>query len=321
MKGALENKRTLSLKPVLVTGSPRSGTTWVGRMLAPSSQLYYIHEPLNPDYPPGCGVCNIRFNHHQTYITEENEKKYFKPIKSMIEGRYNFFAAILESRSMNDIKKEWRQRKQFLDYRRKNMRPLIKDPIALMSAGWFGRRFDIHVVVMIRHPAAFVASMKRLNWGFDPSRWALSQPLLLKDFLSPFENELKILRDSKKDIVDQTALVWKVMYYVVLRYKELYPNWTYLRHEDISRDPKVQFEKLYKALGLNFTDELQERIFEYSNESNPSRSQGVEKLIKLNSKKAVSSWKNLLSAEEIIRIQNIVKDVSKFYYSDQDWEL
>ena len=290
-------------------------------MLAPSSQLYYIHEPFNPAYPPGCGICNVKFEHHQTYITEDNEKKYYKPIKQMFEGRYNFFAAIPASRSINDVKKGLSQEKQFLKYRRKHMLPLIKDPTALMSAGWLARRFDIHVVVMIRHPAAFVYSMKRLNWDFDPSRWALSQPLLLRDYLSPLEDELKLLKESKSDIIDQTALMWKVMYFVVLKYKQEYPGWIFLRHEDLSRNPLDQFKKLFGMLDLDFTDEVRERIVEYSNESNPSHSRGAEKLIKLNSKKVVSHWKNIMSAQEVKRIKEIVGEVSKFYYSDRDWEI
>ena len=33
--------------PILVTGSHRSGTTWVGKMLAADSDTAYISEPLN----------------------------------------------------------------------------------------------------------------------------------------------------------------------------------------------------------------------------------------------------------------------------------
>jgi Sulfotransferase family len=317
----MKNNKMLPVKPVLVTGSPRSGTTWVGRMLTTSSQFYYVHEPFNPGFRPGCGICNIKFNRHQTYITEENEKKYYQPIKQMIEGKYNLPAAILACRGINEVKKKWRQNKEFLRYRRLRMFPLIKDPIALMSAGWLGRRFDINVIVMIRHPGAFAASMKRLNWGFDPSKWALSQPLLLRDYLSPLEEELRQLKDSKTDIVGQTALLWKILYFVVSKYKEEYPHWIYLRHEDISRDPLVQFEKLFGTLGLNFTDEVRGKILEYSNESNPSHSTGVDKLLKLNSKKVISHWKNVLPIQEVKRIKSIVEDVSKYYYSDGDWEL
>ncbi len=74
-------------------------------------------------------------------------------------------------------------------------------------------------------------------------------------------------------------------------------------------------------LDLDFTDEVRERIVEYSNESNPSHSRGAEKLIKLNSKKVVSHWKNILSAHEVKRIKEIVGAVSKLYYSNSDWEM
>jgi len=309
------------IKPVLVTGSPRSGTTWVGRMLTTSSQLYYIHEPFNSACRPGSGICNVKFKHYQTYITQANERSYYKPIRQMMEGKYSLPASIFACRSKNDIKKVWDQKKEFQEYRRRHMLPLIKGPNSLMSAGWLASRFDIHVVIMIRHPAAVVASMKRLNWGFDPSKWALSQRLLLRDYLSPLEDELKLLRDSKPDIIDQTALFWKVLYFVVLKYKKEFPEWIYLRHEDLSREPLSNFEQLFKTLGLEFTDEVQEQIVEYSSESNPSHSTGVDKLLKLNSKKVISQWKNALSAQEVKRIKERVGEVSKYYYSDSDWEM
>jgi hypothetical protein len=308
------------VKPVLVTGAPRSGTTWVGNMLAASSQLYYIHEPFNPDYRPGPGICNIKFGHHQTYITETEEERYYKPIKRMIEGKYNFPAGFLACRSITDIKKVWRQQTVFREHRQQNRFPLMKDPIALMSAGWLGRRFDINVVVMIRHPAAFVASMKRLNWGFDPSRWALSQPLLMRDYLFPLEDELNRQMNSRGSIVEQTALLWKVAYFVVSKYKTQYSDWIYLRHEDLSRNPVHGFEQLFKTLGLTYTDGVKNKVDEYSNESNPSHSSGAEKLLKLNSKEVVSQWKSALSAAETMRIKEIVGEVSTMFYSDSEWE-
>jgi len=315
------NHKMTLIKPILVTGSPRSGTTWVGHILTTSSQLYYIHEPFNPDFRPGSGICNVKFKHHQTYITQANEGGYYRPIRQMVEGKYSLTTGILACRSTGDIRKVWNQKKKFQEYHRRHMLPLIKDPVALMSAGWLGSRFDIHVVIMIRHPAAFVASMKRFNWGFDPSRWALSQRLLLRDYLSPIEDELKTLRDSKSDIIDQTALLWKVLYFVVLKYKKEYPEWIYLRHEDLSCDPLSYFEQLFKTLGLEFTDEVQGRIDEYSNESNPSHATGGEKLLKLNSKKVISYWKKMLSHQEVMRIKEIVGEVSEFFYSDSDWAL
>ena len=47
----------------------------------------------------------------------------------------------------------------------------------------------------------------------------------------------------------------------------------------------------------------------------------AEKLLKLNSKKVISQWKNALSAQEVRRIKERVEEVSKYFYSDSDWEM
>jgi hypothetical protein len=43
-------------------------------------------------------------------------------------------------------------------------RLIIKDPIGALSSDWLARNFDLEVVVLVRHSAAFAASLKRLNW-------------------------------------------------------------------------------------------------------------------------------------------------------------
>jgi len=56
---------------ILVTGSHRSGTTWVAKMIANSPSVGYIHEPFNPTiYRPG--ICAAKFRGF-TYISKENE--------------------------------------------------------------------------------------------------------------------------------------------------------------------------------------------------------------------------------------------------------
>src|SRR5436309_312642 len=43
----------MNSSPILVTGMPRSATSWVGKMLDASGEVVYINEPLNPEHPPG----------------------------------------------------------------------------------------------------------------------------------------------------------------------------------------------------------------------------------------------------------------------------
>ena len=39
----------MNSNPIIITGSHRSGTTWVGNVLKNLSMVYYIHEALTPN--------------------------------------------------------------------------------------------------------------------------------------------------------------------------------------------------------------------------------------------------------------------------------
>ena len=62
-------------KHILVTGSNRSGTTWVGKMLCASNELNYIYEPFSDDY--NTLKVDTPVKHHFHYVTN-NESQYFK---------------------------------------------------------------------------------------------------------------------------------------------------------------------------------------------------------------------------------------------------
>ena len=54
-------------KIILITGSPRSGTTWIGKMIASAPSVGYIHEPFNPAH--NTGICAACIEDWFTYIT------------------------------------------------------------------------------------------------------------------------------------------------------------------------------------------------------------------------------------------------------------
>ena len=58
---------------------------------------------------------------------------------------------------------------RFRRYGGESARPLLKDPIAVFSAEWLGDTFGMDVVVLIRHPAAFVNSIvaRQLRHPFE----------------------------------------------------------------------------------------------------------------------------------------------------------
>lgn len=204
--------------------------------------------------------------------------------------------------------------------RRKNKRLLLKDPLALFSAEWLAERFDMQVVVLVRHPASFVSSIKRLNWGFDYERNWLSQPLLMQNLLVGYEDRFAGYR-GEVDLVGEGIVVWNAMYDVVSAYRDRHPDWAVLRYEDITSDPPTAFRDLYERFDLPWDQAVADEIAGFSSSSNPADvSPDRKHEIRRDSNAAAHTWHSRLSPDEIRRIRNATEDVWSRFYDEGEWE-
>ncbi len=276
-------------RPILVTGSHRSGTTWVGRILATAPSVAYVHEPFHIHHDPE--VCQARFDNWFTYVCAENEDAYREPIARMLRNA--------------------RERSEAPWYRRWSIRPLIKDPIAVFSAAWLASRFATRNVMLIRHPAAFAGSLKENRWGHPFSHF-LRQPLLMSHHLQPFADDIRSFARDERDIVDQAALLWNLIHAMILEYQQRFPDWIYVRHEDLSRDPVDGFRYLFAQLGLELGEESRQAIAAHSFADEPTE-------LKRSSLANIDTWKTRLTAAEIDRLKERVWDVSRRFYSEREW--
>ncbi|HJR18024.1 MAG TPA: sulfotransferase, partial [Gemmatimonadales bacterium] len=200
-------------QPILVTGMPRSGTTWVSRMLDASGQVGYLNEPFNLAMSPG--TFRIPVDHWYTHITDENEARVLPALHDALAFKYPLARELGRCRSRADLHRTLKGWRTFLRHR--NRRPVIKEPHAVFSAAWFACRLSSNVVITVRHPAAVVSSWKRLGWDFDFTN-LLEQPLLMRDWLEPFRPDMEAALSSEKDLVDRVALFWSIIYSVVSHY-------------------------------------------------------------------------------------------------------
>ena len=69
-----------------------------------------------------------------------------------------------------------------------------------MSVVWYAQRLGCRVVVSVRHPASFVGSWRRLGWTAHLEE-LLAQPLLMRDLLGPYADELRAANDSTDPVV------------------------------------------------------------------------------------------------------------------------
>ncbi|MGQ3685786.1 MAG: sulfotransferase [Candidatus Loosdrechtia sp.] len=304
-------------KPILITGSHRSGTTWAGRMIAHSPEVAYIHEPFSVSDAPSKGICNTEFKYWFTYVTDDNDKNYYQPLKDMLAFKYNLIASLKTARNFSMVKQFWQEYRQCARYRHAGSIPLLKDPIAFFSAEWLQKKFAMNIIVLIRHPAAFVSSIKKLNWSHPFSDF-LAQDLLMRNILSPFRDEITHYANSQPSIIDQGILLWRIIHHTILQYQQQHPQWFFIRHEDLSREPLTNFAKIFQYINLDMTAKIIKRIEEHSGSENLPDTDSPYTL-KRNSQLNIWNWKKRLTPSEIVYIRDHVEGVSKFFYSDADW--
>ncbi len=303
--------------PILVTGSHRSGSTWTGKMIALSPKTIYLQEPFNEHYY-NPGISRAYFDVPFCYITNDNEAAYRNSLRRTANLQYNWMDALKQAKRWRKFAHVGLEGGQFLRHRLAHHHPLFKDPFALLSTEWLVEKFKMAPIILIRHPAAFTSSVKRFAWE-SPVHLLLQQELLMRDLLEPLRGEIEEFLTEEHTIVEQAAQFWKILHYVINIYQQRHPEWYFVRHEDLSRDPIGGFQKIYAYLDLPFTTDIQTSIAAFTNEKNPSSSNEQTTAVKLNSRANIWSWKERLTPHEIERIREISGDVGAMFYADDEW--
>ena len=301
-------------RPVLLTGIPRSGTTWVGRILTVSRELGYINEPFNRSVSPGS--LRIPAESRYPYISEENEEQFLPPFAELLAFQYPLARELRRCRNRTDLQHTVKSWRSFVDSR--GRRPLVKEPHSIFSAAWFAGRLKSDVVVMVREPLAVVSSWKRLEWNVDFAN-LLDQPALMRDWLGPFESEMRAALSPSWPLVDRVALFWRVVYSVAA--DERFPEAVVLRHEDLSRDPVNGFRRLYDSLDMTFTARVVEAVRASSSSGNPAETDVDDPHeTRLDSEANLGNWRHRLEPHEVARIRELTEQTAALYYSDISWE-
>jgi hypothetical protein len=300
-------------RPILLTGMPRSGTTWAGRILVASGEVGYINEPFNLSVSPGS--FRVPADHWYAYVTTETEDRVLPELAKALRFEYPLMRELRHCRNRTDLYHTLKSWRDFV--RSRGRRPLVKEPHAVFSAGWFAERLGADIVVMVREPLAVVSSWKRLGWTFDFTN-LLEQDELMLDWLAPLEAEMAAALSPDRDLVDRVALLWRVIYWVVAN--ERFPKARLVRHEDLSRDPAGGYAELYESLGLAFTREVAEVVEASSSSGNPTETK-VDKPheTRIDSRANLDNWRHRLSEDEVERIRLITAETAALYYPDLTW--
>ena len=306
--------------PILVTGSHRSGSTWVGNVLTLAPGTGYVHEPFNTK--TRAGLCDARFPTDFTYVTPATEAAWLPALRDTLSWRYALGPEIRSLRSPRDAARMVRDFGYFEAMRRRRARLIMKDPIALFSAEWLSATFDMPVVVVIRHPAAFVASLIAAGWTKFPFRVLGDQEALMAERLAPFRDEIAAAARARPEPLETGILLWRAMHHHIALLRRDHPDWIFVRHEDLSEGPVAGFEAIYDRLGLGFGPEVVARIEAMSGQDGGRAAWsifGTRRRTVRDSRAAASYFRKRLTEAEVARIRDAAADVWPQFYGPEDW--
>jgi hypothetical protein len=313
---------------ILVTGLPRSGTSWIGKMLQAGGEVVYVNEPLNPQHPPGRspGVLNAEVTHRYQYICAENDERWAAAYHDTLRLRYQLIAELRRNRAPYDLARMAKYSTAFTIGRLRGRRALIDDPFATLSVAWFAQRMGCRVVVSVRHPVSFVGSWRRLGWRAHLHD-LLAQPLLVRDLLGPYADELQAAADSP-DPVAKAAVLWRVAYAALGDLNERQPGLVHMaRYEDLAGNPEAAFRDLYATCGLTWTDRARQHIIWATTDHGKAEAQrswtlrgGLSRTAfrPMDPRAALGSFRSRLSQQEIDQVLEITAPVAPRYYDAKD---
>ena len=215
---------------VMLLGSARSGTTWVGEVIDRNHDHRVIFEPLRPEYVPAVQA----FANDQYLRRDDIDPKYLDPVTRIVTGR---------------LRNPWVDHLNHVFVAR---RRLVKEIRANLLAPWLVARFPgMPVVLLVRHPLAIATSRRELGWP-DHLDDVLAQPALIADHLDPVQTAfLRGLTDPFARAIAQSVLETLVPLRMS-RPDEVLA----VAYEQLVREPRTEAERVLRHVGQHPDDAL-----------------------------------------------------------------
>ncbi|HEY2167385.1 MAG TPA: sulfotransferase [Jatrophihabitantaceae bacterium] len=307
-------------RPILVTGAPRSGTTFLGTVLSLNRGVSFIYEPMSRVY----GLRDVPDPLLYVRAGSSYEPTAERMTRDLLAGRGQFrkpppdAAAASRPRA---IARRMLGSEVSLRYRRDALNPLrrrwlVKDPWAAMSSEWLHRQLGMQTVVLVRHPVPVVRSWQRFGWDMRIQE-LMAIDELMADHLGPLVEGVDV---DALDPVENAALVWRAYYFVLNRYLDRNPEMIAVRHEDLSARPAEVLQALYRDLDLDFDHRVQARVASYTGAGNQVTTSG-ETLHELrrDSAAVATQWRRDVDPAERDKIRRWVEPEASRWYSDDEW--
>lgn len=273
------NGRFFADNAIILTSSPRSGSTLLGQILSAIPQSCILFEPLHIGEVPEAAKAGFDW---RTYVNPDTE---------WLEGAA-FLKKIFEGRVVNDwISHEITARQAF-----NSKQLIVKFVRANRLLPWLCKAFDIPApVFLMRHPCAVIAS--QVKYGWHNAQYAPESPAYFNEYPA-FQDVLKRLDCD----VEYLAALWALDQLPALMQPTPLP-WTLITYEELVLHPQVTIQKLFQRWNIDLDMDLALKKLQVP--SSVVNRAGIS---------GISGWKKQLTDEQVSRILKTIHAFGLTFY-------
>lgn len=285
---------------ILISGSPRSGTTWAAEIIREFPDYKMLNEPLNLDQHPDLKSAGLDW---RTYISPNGDNPEVNShLQNLLQGR--------EPRVW-----KWRFKADFplsMLWEHITRRKLVVKMIrASRMLQWVASTFPIrNMIYVIRHPCSVVASMMKYgNWdGYQKTIDRTNVPggAIPHELYDEFENVL----DSVSTRAESLAVLWSLDCHIALQnHSQGEWPWILVPYERMLTNGEQELSRLASLLGFNSVPKAaRQRMRVASRSSSDTLEAG-------NAEKQLTKWRRQLDSSQVDNILRIANEFGLGFYS------
>lgn len=276
-------------KNIIITGCPRSGTTWLQELFCSLENTYPLFEPLYLDDSPWFKELGFEW---RQYIPEDYNWPEAKELfEKLFRGQY--LTSWMVSQTNIDLLKNV----EFL---------VIKEVRANSLLPWLVRQFDIKPpIYIIRHPCATIASQMKMVWKDFPQKFIIPETKFPELYIK-YKHILKNINLT----VEHLAARWCLDNIIPLNHPENNRLWITVFYENLITSPQEEIPRIFNRLNIQLPQNIWDKV------NIPSAMVQQTSQLQQNKIEQLSKWKNELSEKDIETILDMLKKFEIRIYND-----
>jgi hypothetical protein len=295
-KNNIETGRFKTTDPVIISGQPRGGTTWLAEVMAADAHTGIMWEPLHPrrfQNNPELAAMGKAIGNFP-YIPENAEfpeaKAYLEKVLTATFLPYELVAHPREVNRNLTAKTEW----------------IVKFCRANMILPWMVKNIDVRPpIYILRHPCAVISSQLR-HQAFDNMGNTFEvQQSRYNDIFVQHEHVLRKVNSR----IGKLAAWWALDNLLPLNSEMNNKKWITITYEELVLNPEQHLAAIYKRLDKTPPAGLQQKLNKPSSTTKPGA-------MILDGGNQLEGWKKKLKREEIHLILDIVHEIGIDAYTD-----